>query len=296
MKTKTKKVAIVGFAPSWQQAPFADKTIDIWCLNEGRNMAGMQVRCDRWFQMHPRWCWEAGQFRDAGYVKWLQTECTVPVVMLQAQPDCPTSVAFPFTEAIAAFGREFMDGHKEGYITSSFSYMIAMALLEGYEEIQVFGVDLSTDEEYGFQRAGSEYLLGIAAGRGIKLILPDQCPILRSGLYGFYEPDDAKLVFTQELLEQRIKELNAQQAQHQANLAAVNGAIQEVNQWLGRVKFDQRQRWTSGAVQAPIGHNVPKFSEMPHLAGIPVGQLEQMMNAQALVPSDGTGQPEMVPQ
>ncbi len=273
----TRKVAIIGFAPSWQQAPWTDKTIEKWSLNEGHLM---MPSVDRWFQMHPRWCWEKNM-RDASYMDWARGKeegianplRDAPIYMLETYADIPTATKYPFKEVTDHF---WPDGNP--YITSTFAYMLALAIHEGFEEIGVWGVDLSTNEEYGYQRCGAEYLIGVARGMGIKVTVPQNCPLLKSPLYGFYEPDDAQLVYTSETFEYRLGELNKMKVEHLAHLNAVEGAIQEVTQWYGKTQFDTRERWTR-AGGPPIGHSMPTDAQVQHLPErVNVGK-----------PSDGTG-------
>lgn len=272
-KPRPKTVAIVGFAPSWQQAPWADKHIEKWSLNEGHLM---MPSVDRWFQMHPRWCWEKNM-RDASYLDWVRG-IAEPVYMLEAYADIPTAVRYPLEHIKQRFWPD-----DPAYLTSTFAYMLALAIDEGFEAIQVWGVDLSTDEEYGYQRAGAEYLIGLARGMGIKVTVPVNCPMLKSPLYGFYEPDDAQLVYTSEMFEYRLAELQKARVEHLAHLNATEGAIQECTQWLGKTKFDQRERWTR-AGGPPIGHSMPTEAE--------IGKLPERVNLPPRVPvgvpSDGS--------
>ncbi len=275
--SKPRTVAIVGFAPSWQQAPWTDKSIERWSLNEGHLM---MPAVDRWFQMHPRWCWEKNM-RDGQYMEWARgkTEGITnplndkPIYMLEAYADIPTAVKYPLTHICERFWPD-----DPPYLTSTFAYMLALAIDEGFEAIQVWGVDLSTDEEYGYQRAGAEYLIGLARGMGIKVTVPVNCPMLKSPLYGFYEPDDAQLVFTAEMLEHRLGELNKARVEHLAHLNATEGSIQEITQWRGKVMFDTRDRWTR-AGGPPIGHSMPTDAEVANLP----------LRVNATAPSDGTG-------
>src|SRR5690606_6566767 len=63
----------------------------------------------------------------------------------------PGTKPYPVQEAIALMGNR-------RYFTSSFSYMLAHAILEGVDEIGIWGVDLVTDEEYTRQRPAAEFL------------------------------------------------------------------------------------------------------------------------------------------
>jgi hypothetical protein len=65
------------------------------------------------------------------------------------------------------------------YFNSSVGFMLALAIHEGAEEIAIYGVDMRADEEYGYQRPNCEYLIGLARGKGIKVHIPDVCPLCK---------------------------------------------------------------------------------------------------------------------
>ena len=56
--------------------------------------------------------------------------------------------------------------------------MIAFAIFEGFKEIHVYGVDMSQDEEYFGQRNGVEFWMGVCAGRGCTLYVPQASDLL----------------------------------------------------------------------------------------------------------------------
>src|SRR5690606_41276724 len=100
--------------------------------------------------------------------------------------DIPASVPYPLERAIQEFGRCF---------TSTVSYMIALAIMEGCTHLGLWGIDLTDQEEYLYQRPAVEYLLGVAAARGIAVVMPPSCtltvplpprPASAKVLYGFY--------------------------------------------------------------------------------------------------------------
>ena len=50
------------------------------------------------------------------------------------------------------------------------AYMLALAIYEGVDKVGIWGVDLHCDSEYSYQRPNMEYLIGLARGRGMKVI------------------------------------------------------------------------------------------------------------------------------
>ena len=72
------------------------------------------------------------------------------------------------------------------YYVSSVSYMLAMAICVpcgekkvDEREIGLYGIDLSDDGEWEYQRAGNEYLIGIARGMGIKVTIPKESHLMQ---------------------------------------------------------------------------------------------------------------------
>ncbi len=82
----------------------------------------------------------------------------------------PEATAYPYDEVIADVG---------DYFCSSIGLMLALAIHEKYDEIALYGIDMRADEEYAYQRANCEYLIGLARGRGIKVIVPEQSPLCK---------------------------------------------------------------------------------------------------------------------
>lgn len=173
---KKTKVAIVGFTASWKRAPFNEPDWEVWGMNAAYDLP--LPRWDRWFELHQRQV----NLNDEGPRHiWKIAELTCPVYMIKQFDDIPTSVAYPLDKVLAQF---------RPYMTSTFSYMAALAIMEGFEEIGVYGVD-TADEEWGSQRPSLEYLLGYAEGKGIKVTIPKESSLLRAPfLYGYQEREE----------------------------------------------------------------------------------------------------------
>jgi hypothetical protein len=192
------KVAIVGFAASRAKAPYANPTWDIWTMNDAWTWI---KRADRWFEVHSKWLYEWVGRRPSAHVRKL-SRFEGPVYMLYPDERIPNAIQYPLESVIETIGRP--------YLTSSIAYMIALAIHEGAEEIGIWGVDMATGSEYEHQRPCTEWLLGVAAGRGIKVTLPEGCSLLSGYLYGQgrLNPEGEKL--TPEQIERRIAALEAE--------------------------------------------------------------------------------------
>ena len=203
---RIKKVAVLGFTESWRLAPFGDPSWEIWGLNE---LYMLIPRWTRWFELHRREIYEADKNRVSDHVERLKA-MTVPVYMQQRWEDIPQSTPYPLDEVIRRFGDP-----TRPYLTNSISYMIALAMLEGFEEIGVYGVDMAHDTEYSSQRPSCEYYVGYARGMGIKVTIPPQSDLLKAVfLYGYQDLEEAafhaKLRARRDEMNAKLGEIEAQ--------------------------------------------------------------------------------------
>jgi hypothetical protein len=188
-----RRICIMGTAPTWKDIPWDDPTLEIWGLNDAWLLN--LPRVDRWFDVHPldklyfrdpsqkkikQHEVPAGFFlRPKGHIEWLRQQ-TIPVYLQQARADIPASRTFPKAEIEAKFGRNF---------ASSPAWMIGLALLEGVTELHIYGIHLATEWEYLKQKPNMTFLLGLAAGLGVKVHLPKGCPLIAETHQYAYEPD-----------------------------------------------------------------------------------------------------------
>ena len=160
-------VAIVGFAPSSMRdvtALFGDPDTEIWTLNQ-IYMAFPMINPDnrpddkknftRWFQIHHRSSYDQTVNRDVTHHEWLARQTNFPIYMQEKNPDIPMSIEFPKDEILKNFRK---------YFTNTISWMLALAVKEGFKKIHLYGVDMAMDGEYSFERPSVEYFLGFVEG------------------------------------------------------------------------------------------------------------------------------------
>lgn len=238
-------VYIVGFAPSWTQTPWDDPQAERWGLNALHKVAADKP-FDRWYQLHDIDKFHTNDLEEhVGFLAAFDG----PVYLWKEHMErwaefIPNAVAYPKKEITDTFGT---------YFTNSISWMIAHALLEAgplpkigepmtaplHTKIGVYGVDMAVDSEYSHQRPSCEYFLGIAEGRGIKLILPPTSDLLKSPyLYGAEDGD-----FYRQKLEARDKELAAQFAQYEQQVSQQQAAMHQIIGARDQIKYDLRT-WT----------------------------------------------------
>jgi len=217
LKRDKNKIAIVGFAPTWVKAPFDDPEFEIWACNE---FYMLKKRIDMLFELHPRHELE-NKDRNKEHVKALG-ELKCPILMQKHFDDIPLSIPFPKDYIVEKYGT---------YFTNTISWQIALAIDLGFQEIHLYGINMANDEEYKSQRPSVEYFVGLARGKGIKVVIPDECDICKSWLlYGF--DDELGSVMAHRLKhfmdENREKQRQAQAAAEQ-NIATMHQAIGMVN-------------------------------------------------------------------
>lgn len=100
----------------------------------------------------------------ANILKWLRTH-PGPVYTSIAHPEFPSLVAFPLEDVIRTVGT--------AYFNNSVAYAVVFAIHIGVKRISLFGCDYSygKDKHEGTGRACVEFWLGVAAAKGIEVLV-----------------------------------------------------------------------------------------------------------------------------
>ena len=234
------KVIIMGYADSSRMlAPFQDLSFEVWGLNE---LYLMIPRADRWFEIHRKY-WLKRSHRDAEHLKWLKN-AKMPIYLPQKHPEIPASISYPLKEVLDFFNINWMNSYDPfKYFNNSISPMIALAIYESltkgtFKEIHVYGVDMALKKEYREQKPSCEYFVGFAMGAGIKVYIPSESDLLKTGtLYGFEEASDMEKKFRRkdEELKKKIQAASMQVAEVSAAKYRLEGALQlndyYINNW-----------------------------------------------------------------
>lgn len=227
------KVALVGSAASTlDQVPWKDRSFEIWGLGWR-----LLERGDRYFDVHP-----LGPHRKnvpPNYERHLAL-LDKPVYLQEVHPAIPNSLKYPRAEVIKRLGPD-LDPYSDGeYFASSIAYMLAFAILEEFEEIHIYGVDLLTDGEYPGQRPNTEYLIGVARGLGHRVYVPKEAAILKFDYpYGYGEKPSEGPV-TLEILEGRRKQYVQKHKAAMAEMFTADGARQECEQLAMLLRYASR--------------------------------------------------------
>jgi hypothetical protein len=151
-----------------------------------------------------------------GYVKLLK-EFPGPVIMGSEVPEVPNCKVLDWEPHIERFSPYFF--------TSTLAWMMADAIVEGFEEIAFYGVDMAATSEYHDQRMGCQYFAMIAGSIGIKVSVPPESDLLRPApLYGIAEHSHLWIKETA-----RARELAGRQREAMAKLDAAKQEIAFLN-------------------------------------------------------------------
>jgi hypothetical protein len=177
---RLRKIALIGTANTYPWAPFHDPSWEIWAHNSAIPIC---PRVDRIFELHSKFVWSKKKHWHKDYQKFLR-ECPVPIYMQRHWPDIPQSIRYPRERVLSEFRR---------YFSSQAAWMIALALTEGVTHLGFYGIHYEHSSERDWQRQGCEYWMGMAEGRGVQLVIPEACPLLKQPklLYGYESHDKA---------------------------------------------------------------------------------------------------------
>ncbi len=193
-----RSVALYGFASATREGIWQSHADEMWSIVWAYKYN--LPRIDRLFEMHPTWMQAASQKPE--YVKarehwaWLKANTSIPVYMMEQRPEVPMCRRYPL-EAVQALVPE---QRRRRVFTSSFDYLMGMAVLEGFERIELYGFEMGSDTEYRYQREGAGYWIGQADARGIEVVQPPGSILLRSDLYGY---GGGSMIYRQDLERMR---------------------------------------------------------------------------------------------
>lgn len=219
------KVAICGtHKATLDQAPFDDDGWQIWAMGHRVNHL---PRVDLVVEVHT---YETIVDLGLDYVDWLKHPTCDAYLHPRISKKFPACDTYPLKEIVRFLGRD--------YFTSSVGYLVGLAIWMEAEEIALYGVNLTSDEEYSHQKPNTEYLLGVAEGRGIKVTIADGSAILNS----HYSYGDGKPMINP-MVEEYEKVLASCQEEMQTvggQLDQLVGAEHQIKEFIKALKDNER--------------------------------------------------------
>ena len=138
--------------------------------NSSRDSHG-RLRADIWWEFHQITPDAIGseigrQIQDRYDMEWIRT-CPVPIYTVEPVPENPNAVVWPMEHYIERCG-----GRR--YIACTFAPQLMTLLVEGFEEIAVYGLELlnGTKREATVEASCVAYWLGYLEGRGVRIRVP----------------------------------------------------------------------------------------------------------------------------
>lgn len=212
-----KKIGIVGSQISDDELKLFNDEYKLWGTNNIHEKFP-SIKWDRWFEIHKIEEKENNDFYRRGYntypidssqsvYKYLNSlnylDC--PVYMREKWSFIRNSTKFPFKRLLEKYG---------DYMGCSFAFMTALAIDIGADEIAYFGVQLSGCEYY-YQRPSTEYLIGLAKGKGIDIYIHNSSFLLTSNyVYAWDERPREILALHTDFMTQLSYEIISSIQQH----------------------------------------------------------------------------------
>lgn len=222
-----KKLAIVGAEEHTRSlAPWDDPEFDIWVFNEWANAPW----CKRWdalLQIHsPSVYRNLNNRKDPKHWEWLQQKHGKPIYMQEVDSLVPDSVKLPRLLPT----RLLYEGKRQKYFRATVCYAIALALYQGYKQIDVYGVELASHAEYRSQRDCFIFWVGVAIGQGAKINLHCCKGLFDAPLYGFEE------YMQEDQIQRYIEGLTQQLEEAKVKVFQLEGALMLAKQMIEDAK------------------------------------------------------------
>jgi len=247
-------VYIIGGARSSRDDVDWGSSAEFWALNESYRFGHLHMDViaerGRWFQMHPAWdVLRAHNFNDPNHRWWLTNqpgECRacwgkgceqcdggmytpkdrptgLPIYTLEPFSEIPGSVQYPMQDILDSYGENSVNVK---WHTSSFAYMVPLAIHMGFKRIIIRGWEQKSDTEYREQRPASMMWLGVAIGKGIVVDQPADRALMGGNdvLYGYEKLPGYTAMHAEILHKQCLRDLQ----KHQALVNAAVGRVGEV--------------------------------------------------------------------
>lgn len=193
---RRKALAIVGSHPATRElAPYDNPDIEIWLFNEAPMKPEVYRRWDACIQIHgPEVYASPNNWVNMGYWEWLQQSRGKTIYMQEVDPRVPDSVRYPLEGILKLIPYR--------YLRSSPAMALALAIYLGYEHIELYGSELTSNTEYTYQAVNYAFWIGLAHGRGVDLELHCWQNEFNQLIYGY----NGELQLDREFFGERVAE------------------------------------------------------------------------------------------
>ena len=226
------KVAIAGAQELTRgNAPFDNDEYDIWSFADWICYDWLE-RCSGIFEIHEPKVY-MNHPRTPQYWDKLQ-EIEIPVYMYPvADPRIPEAVLYPMDDVLKLISKGKQFGEPFKLLNCSLTYAMALAILYGYEVIDVYGAELAGASAYLRQAPSFAFWNGLALGHGIELNINCSKGMFVQDIYGFEDN------LPEMLIHQYIDKIQEQQRDLENTMWMTKGAMQLAEDLLKRGRNDK---------------------------------------------------------
>ena len=184
------KIAIVGaHEASRENAPYLDDEYEIWGLSNW-SKAPWMLRCDAVIEIHKSVLYTQHPI-DREYWGWLK-ETEAKVYIFGYNEEIKNTNCYPLQDIKNdLLGNINLHGREIENFASSADYALALAIQQGYKEIDLYGLEMEL-EKYEAQRESLAFWVGLATGKGITVNLKCTTAMFNKSLYGRHMVDKDK--------------------------------------------------------------------------------------------------------
>lgn len=191
IERKNDIVCMIATGYAWDSCVFGNEKKDYWTLNNMNTATIDNNLFDEWFQIH-RPGSGLGHVDDAEMRAFLQHEWRKPCwVQKDWGDEMPVinPAIYPIDEVLEEFCPRNVYGKPYPYFTNTVDYMLLLAALRGYKEIEFYGVEFVShvDDEYYTMRQSLNYYLGQIKKMKINVLVQDHSSLLKAGYWYAYE-------------------------------------------------------------------------------------------------------------
>lgn len=203
-----KKLAIVGSGSTRNQAPYQDQSYEIWGTGTTATHRDVE-RLTCIIELHDK---EVYQNYQNAFI-----DFNGPIYTKTFDTHLKNCLLFPMIEVLKEYPAPY---------DCTISYMIALAMLQGFDLIELYGVHLNASDEYMKQKTSVAFMVGFARGQGVEVVIADGSPFLMSGdNYIYREQFNNVLLERKRELTEKAQNILNQKARIEQELLIVQGAL-----------------------------------------------------------------------